>query len=519
MLGFKSFHQNTVLLEDNSIFYLAESITHLEDASVEEFIDTIENLSSLIASEKLDGANLIFGFENNGKFYTSREAKSGGRMYSASDFQLRAADNGFRASHVALEKVVPILRKFLKNGQAIEVEVLFGRQPNAIVYSNTNYLAFLRALPGDSNEIPDQSVIKKLSDALKGHEVRIKTPMLTTTDGVKIQIQEIETDWKYTSVSYINNNHFKKVDVSKELNNLKKHLTKKVKFAGLAFSIAELLALKLTDLKGLSKEQKDELKAAREHEFDHVKKTFKLPIKEKIVDAVLRNLKPALQDVDVEPHEDIGVEGIVLLNPKTMQQLKIVDKDIFTIINQFNFAIRSKVKTGIERGNQFPDISLGLEVSIFGSMLNKISSILGAPSLGRPVTSVGFIRKYAGSSPKATLKNLKDAIPQKSFGASKTAIITAVEGGIKAIADGLDRYNREWHTYSLKLRKSTGEEINKEIKYSKAIHERTLMVFAETRKELHDIDAMLHKAKTMEDILVSLYGTQIKKLHGIGEAE
>lgn len=517
MLGFSEFNNNTILLEDNSLFFLSEGITHIEDAAVDDFIHAVENLASLIVSEKLDGSNLIFGFEKDGSFYTSREAKAGGRMYSEKDFKVRSADNGFRAAHVALEHVKPVLKKFVKSGRAVEVEVLFGRQPNAIVYSETNYLAFLRALPGDSLQTPDQSVIKELEAALKDHEVRIKTPMVTTTNGIDIVKQDIETNWKYTSVSYIDTKHFKDIDFKKELDGLRKYVQEKRHVGGLSYTVGQLIVLKLNEVKGLSREQKDELRHTREHELDILKKKFKLPIKEKLVDIILRRAKPALRDVQVEPHEDIGIEGVVILDPRTLKQLKIVDKDVFSIINHFNFAIRSEIKTVAERGLKFPGVTLGGEGSIFGNMLRRIGDILNVPSLKQHVTIVNFVRKHAGKNASETIKNIARALNVGEFPPVKSSILASIQDGMNAIENGLEKYKREWHTYTFKPKKSTGEEINKEIKYSKAVHDRTLMAFAETRKELHDMYSVAFKAKDINDIIVALYGDVIKKAAGVSE--
>lgn len=199
------------------VFLLQEGITHIEDLPPEDFVKAVRNMSKMIATEKLDGANLIFGFNSEGKFYTSREAKGGSdRFFSTDNYTTRAADNGFKSAHAALQKVSPKLKKVIDAGEAVEVEVLFGRQPNAIVYG-ANYIAFLRMIPGDSGEMPDQNKIKQLHSELQGDEVTVSVPVTTTDDGLKLKTEPTKFQWKFTSVSYVESHQFAEVDVQDEL--------------------------------------------------------------------------------------------------------------------------------------------------------------------------------------------------------------------------------------------------------------------------------------------------------------
>ena len=223
-MSFSEFNKQTALTE-SGVFVLNEGIDHFESLPHDKFIKTVKSLSDFIISEKLDGSNLVFGFDNDGKFYTSREAKNknGNRYHSVSDYSDRAADNGFKSAHAALEKVKSRLRAHVQPGEAIETEVLFGRQPNAIVYGS-NYIAFLRALPGDSNQAPNQEVLKDLDAEFKGSKVTVTVPITTTDDGVEIKTENTSLDYGFASVSYIDSHHFKSVDVKKELEEFKSWL-------------------------------------------------------------------------------------------------------------------------------------------------------------------------------------------------------------------------------------------------------------------------------------------------------
>ena len=87
-MSLSSFLLETVVTK-TGVVKLNEGIQHIEALPVRDFINAIENVANFTASEKLDGSNLTFGFENNGRYYTSREAKGGKRFYTESDFSDR----------------------------------------------------------------------------------------------------------------------------------------------------------------------------------------------------------------------------------------------------------------------------------------------------------------------------------------------------------------------------------------------------------------------------------------------
>jgi hypothetical protein len=126
---------------------LNEGIDHIEDLSLQEFIDAIENIDKMIATDKLDGVNLWVGVDESGKLFASREGKNkkAARFYSQSDFADVAAHNSMRAAFAALSKNEKSIKSVLNKNDIIEVEILYGKQPNSIVYGkdNYNYIAFV----------------------------------------------------------------------------------------------------------------------------------------------------------------------------------------------------------------------------------------------------------------------------------------------------------------------------------------------------------------------------------------
>lgn len=472
---------NETVVTNKGVFLLTEGIEHIEDLPPEEFIQAVRNLSSMIATEKLDGSNLVFGFDIKGKFYTSRESKGGSnKIYNIEDYTNRAADNGFKSAHAALKQIAPKLKTIVKSGEAVEVEVLFGRQPNAIVYG-ANYIAFLRMIPGDNGEAPNQSKIKQLHKELGGEQSTIEVPITTTEDGINIKTVPTKLTWKFTSVSFIDQHHFDKVDVSQELTTFENWLK--------------------TNPPSSFKTKKAFLDATRQ---------FKLPIKEKFLNSVVRSLKPALRDTDVESSEDIGIEGVVLLDPNTGKQTKIVDKSVFTLINQFNYAIRNQIKgRGVNISN-WADLFTVFDASInpnphtsslYDDMLTRINEVVGIPGLEKYMGITRTLKKF--NSPEEFVKNWKI----QNMDRAKPEIAGAIQEGIRDLNKARDQFTKEWKKYRLKL--NSGREIY----YTEEIKNRTLMVFAETLQELQGLLRDVQNAQTLADLAVAIFGKQLKAIN------
>ena len=178
---------------------LLEGITHIEDLPLQQFIRTVESLKDKIISEKLDGANLWMGVDDQG-FFTSREGKSPkkARFYSVRDYAMVASYNAFRAAHLALEKMQGTITKILKSGDMVEVEVLFGRQPNTVTYgvADKNFIVILRGVSGT----PDERV-QALSNALNGKSVTVESTIVSSPDGSALELNDEKLVWEFTKVA------------------------------------------------------------------------------------------------------------------------------------------------------------------------------------------------------------------------------------------------------------------------------------------------------------------------------
>ena len=487
---------------------LLEGITHIEDLGVSEFISKIENLSKLIVSEKLDGANLWTGFDVTGKFYTTRAGKKKNAkfFYDISDYPNISAYSGFKAAHLALDKIKSKLKKFIKNGEAVEIEILFGRQPNAVTYGidGKSYIAFIRPVQGDGDTITDESDLEKLSKDLEGDTVTVVADILSSDDGEKLKSEKISIDWKIVKTQTLDSKELKHINLSKEIKNFKNYLATSnddVAAFGLNMSNAEVLGISLTKI---PKDKREEVKAIRQSVADTVLNDFKLPIKEKLLNDFVRKIKPKLQGTDLDDSEDTGVEGVVARDPSTGEQFKIVDKDVFTTINSFNWGVRANVDGTVKTDD--PLATKDMRGGAVGEARIRIANLLGMRELAKAMTAKRFLAKFNGKNEYDTAKAVADSISNLNFRSIKTKVRAILSSAQDEVREMLNDYKKEVDTYKVELKNG------KTVKYSPEIKRRTLTAFAEVRTDLESMIENIDKTSNMTGLILVLYGKTLKAL-------
>jgi hypothetical protein len=490
----------------------SKSIQYIEDLDAPDFIAAIKNIHKCIAMEKLDGTALTFGLDDDGQFYTTRSGKgSTDKMfYKASDWGISAASNGFKASHAALKKHVDLIKDVMSPGEAMDIEIMFGRQPNTIVYGldGYNYIAFLKSTPGTNKSLKvSQKKVKTLYAKFKDVKSDVRTINVDTTDGESLIQSSTVTNWKFTTPEFIDANHFVDDDVNKEIAKLEKYLGLKNK------EMSELLhkdvtnfeagALSLTEVKTPLRSQAKNIKFAAN---EKILNGYKLPIKHLLLNRFVKNVKPRLQDRDVEPSEDLGMEGIVILDPISQETYKIVDKDLFATINKFNYEIRNNIR-GVVRSDD-DEAPLDLRGGLLGTAKIRIARLFDMPGLGKGYTSKKVIAKFKGANADETVKAISAAVSNGDYLAYKQKIHSIIEHTLTELEDTLDNFKENYHDYKVKL------DNGKEVGYTQEVVRRTLLVFAETRQSLTRMDEKISKATCMEDIIISMFGKQIKQLFG-----
>lgn len=475
------------------------SIIHIEDLDHNKFIYTIENISKFTITEKLDGSNLIFGFDNMGQFYTSRESKSGERFYALEDYPQISAFNTFKSAHQALLNISNTLRKILDDGEAVETEILFGRQPNAIVYGN-NYICFLRMVEGDNETIPNHQKIHQLHNEITECSV-CEVQHVVSDDGKNLNLVTIPSAWFFTSVPQVSCDYFKHHKIDNLIDLFKEWLLESSSVCGI--SNGELINLNSSNIpKGSIKEVKQHQKSAKQTSVIH-----KLAIKDKLVEVGLQKIQPLLRTVNVQEHEDFGIEGVVLLNQETNDQVKIVDKTNFSTINQFNHAVRNQIRNTVRNRPRFETINVRgqfVDNDVINDMYSKLSINFGITGLNHITNIKRSLKQFQGTTLNQTVENLLDEIGEKDI---KSIAINILNETANEIDRCLLHYLTNWQSYELKLKNG------KTIRYSEEIHKRTLTTIAEIAT---DILLSLNRIQNENDpraIMVVLFEKQLNDIH------
>jgi hypothetical protein len=484
---------------------LLEGITHLEDLSLKEFIRTVETLKDKIVTEKLDGANLWFGLDENGVF-TSREGKSPkkSRFYDVGDYAMVAAYNGFRAAHLALEAVEPSIKKYFQPGDTAEIEVLFGRQPNTVTYGvgDKNFIVILRAV----NDTPDERV-QNLANALRNKVVNVKSTVVSSPDGENLQQEDVDMKWEFTRVAPMDTKQVDTKEAMKLLSELKKYLKQKNE-ALEGMTNEQVAELSLTSV---PKPQREEAKQERERVNAYIMTEFKGPIKELLLNNFVRKVKPFLQAQDLDPSEDIGVEGVVVRDPVSGAQTKIVDKDVFTAINVFNTAVRNNISGLVRTADQ--DAPVEARGGVFGQAKIRIAELLGAKELAVSSSAKRFITKFKQADAVSTAEALADSLNVTSLPSVRTKTSAVLKNALQEINGILDEFKQEAGEFKLQLK--TGKEIG----ISPEIMKRTLTAFAETKADVNKVNQAVLKSRTPAELVLALYGRTIESLFSGGENE
>lgn len=472
---------------------LLESIDHLEDLSPSEFVQTVETIKNRIVTEKLDGVNLWFGLDATG-FYTSREAKTPtrGRFYDVDDYGNPTPNtNAFRAAHAALEKVEGTIRQHLQEGDAVEIEVLFGRQPNTVVYGlgDKNFIVILRGIA----ETPEERV-KSLASALKGKHVDAESTIISSGDGISLQSDDVVMRWSFTNVAPIPAKKINTDAVMDMLEQMKKFLaTENTVVPG--SSNQDVLELSLGSVK---KDARDAVRAEKGKLQAQLMNEFKGPIKELLLSKFVRKIKPFLQSADLHPSEkDIGVEGVVIRDPVTDNQVKIVDKQVFTELNQFNSSVRNEI-SGLVISLD-PNQSLKNRGGIYGEAKIRIAAFLGIPDLARSSGTSAVIKSLKAANAEDAAEKLGAAFKISDLRSVKTKIVAILKSAKDDIAVKLDEFKRDPD-------KSTTLSSGKQVSMSPEIIKKTLTAIASTNKEIDALIDAVRSSSSPTELATALYG-------------
>jgi len=301
------------------------SIKHFEDLKPEETIHFLENIDQYTATEKVDGSQLLVGFDERG-FYTSRETKGGARVYNVDNYELDFHNTYRRKAHSVLQSCKDLLLDSgMKTGDQIEIEVLYGALPNVVEYSaDTNYIIFLRPTLGT----PD---IDCLNAAFSGKSIFAELLVPETNDGVNVNFVDKKTIWNIVKVPEWNID----IDLLKPIaDRLRSEYDAILGTNELLLNMPyrDVLSIHLGKISGLGFPKKivsDVRDRARILDHSHC-----LLIKSELLKHIVR-CRPSC----LGPSNGF-IEGVVFTHPNGTR-FKLVDKDLFREVQQFYWKVRN----------------------------------------------------------------------------------------------------------------------------------------------------------------------------------
>jgi hypothetical protein len=473
---------------------VSSSITHLEDLPLSEFIHVIRKLHEYEITEKVDGAQILFGLDEKG-FYTSRETKGGTRIYEADRYDIKFSTTYMRSAHRLLEKVLPtLLAAGMAPGDQVEAEVLFGELPNVVPYSaDTNYLIFLRTTAGNAN-------IDRLQQKLSGLSLPICLESPYTEDGKSIILVEETNNWEFARVPKLpvdTNMIQKKVVIP--LRQMQVFLESASGINNLSNKDIESIPLNKRPTwcavpewkiyKDLIKEKKTEIN-------NIIHNGFILEIKEILLDHIVRN-----RGSYFGPEVNAGgwIEGVVLKHRDSGKVVKLVDKSTFGIIREFAWEVRNNLIENAKSVENNP--------SFVGKLRVAMATALGHPDLGT-LQAKNYLRKI-GTLTEERIYNLSKSV---NFSNVKDYWISLLETKEKELLENFYKYEKE--KTKRKVVVFEGQIRSPLVcRYDGTpIDQRTREVFASIFEQISSYKSTINNSKSVNDLIFILVGKQLTEL-------
>jgi hypothetical protein len=490
-------HHSFKLFTKSMLMESGYGIPHVEDLPIETFLLMLKKLPQLTAVQKLDGANLLIGRDVQGKLFASREQKGGQRFYKPNEMPKRSAYDGFRAALAACLQINDILSQNIKPGQTLSCEILFGEQPNTVVYGKDglSYIAFLEPCLGDDPTIAlDQNLPGELAKLLAKKQVTTMEKANDTTDGENIVRAPKNVTWAFTSSDVVSPKLYDSIDLSEPLAQLEKYLKQPNK---IALSQGEHLS-NYDVLTGNQPKLSNERKKIGED----VRTNYKIPIKKQLM-RLLKKCSPSLS----REKGPVGSEGLIFKDLKSSEVFKVVDRDDFTTVNKFNYEIRNKIIGRVASSD--PNLPLEQRGGIVGNARTRCALLLGIPGIELPSRTKKVLEPMAGSTKQHTLKNIVTALGPLSCESAKRKMGAIITSALHDLEDELDAFKAKGAEATIKL--SNGADVG----FTPEVRRRTLLTFADSRAELMDLLQKIRMASGKIDLVTPFIGRAVEELHPV----
>lgn len=471
---------------------ITERIQHIEDLHISEFLSVVSSLDKYIITEKIDGSNIHFGLDYSG-FYTSREDKGGSRIYNAHDYPVAFNTTYLRAAHLALSQKLDKLKEHgLSFGHRVEAEVLFGKLPNVIRYTDDlNHIVMLRTLEGNLD-------VHSLQNELLNETVTITLETPYSLDGKKMLTDEKDYRFCFSTVPVIEHD-----EICRSLSNSLQDDISKINY--LMEQKSGILGLSNYDVlnhplnkrhdsvekgkwqyyKTLIKEHRDKINCLLYDEDGYCAN-----IKEHLLNSLVRNTSSRFGPSS----EDGGwIEGIVFKNRDTGKQVKLVDKKTFTSVKDFLWEVRASLS---EKPKSLDTVN-----SFIGKLMVEMSQAIGMPKLG--TTQCKRILKQLGDTTTQIVEEISKNIDFHSVKHYWLNLLTEHEEQLGLV---LDEYITNKHERYIEIQH--GSQL-REFKYDDEINHRTLQVFSEMFYKIKDLRESIKICNTSHDLIWALYKDQL----------
>jgi hypothetical protein len=329
-----------------------------------------------------------------------------------------------------------------------------------------------------------------------------------SVDGEKIDVYDADFEFQFVSVQKFDSKEIQGVNVKKELEALEKFLSQKTKLPGSPTNY-EVLTSPITSF---GKEAKAEAKRLKADIEAKVMADFKLPIKKQLLDQFVKKLKSPLAADDLSRDEDVGIEGVVLRNPVSGEQVKLVDKDTFTTLNKFNQVVRGQI-SGIVKTT---DMAAPLETrgGIMGELKILIADLLGNKALARAAEAKKVLKTMAGKTPEETIRNLsKELEGHDDYRSIKRKAEALADAALTKLKELKDDFVKNRDSYQLKLKDG------KTVGLTPETIRRTMTAFAETKRDIEELKQKIRSTKGQVQLVAIMYGQLAQQVHKEAEAE
>lgn len=437
---------------------------HLADLNLtfEQTIRLIQNMPNWCILEKIDGTHMSFGFDDHGNFFTRTY---GNPVYDETHYPEHPFNNPHRAAHVVLDHICDRLWRVMGNNSEVEIEVVYSAQPNTIKYTY-NCVVYLKILNGDFD-------IHQLPTRWPGGAPADKiyyTKFMPSNRWEDLKFDEVEVDdepWYISTLSPLTIN-------------------------------TKLTADDLVDAKHIFEKLYDE---GSELAYKEIERLFF----RRLVHDSLHN-RGSQFALDPQP------EGLVVFDPESQLTFKLVNKEHFTVINQFYHIIGNLFKaTGptydfTSHYDDYKSINYPLLFTngrstnpVYNVMLVNNADTLGISRLGGYMTITKCLREMGGA------RGVAHAIPSgKRFASIKNEVLINISKAQQNLRELWYRFERDWSDFNVVLH--SGETV----KYLPHVCWNAEVVYISVSMELVELHEDVDMCTSKEQLVRALYKKQLR---------